>query len=52
MEMSGQLHAPVAFPPGKYPPLPTEYEVWWAPELLWTLWSREIFFLPVSRLYS
>jgi hypothetical protein len=29
MEVSGQLHAPAALPPGKKPPVPTEQEAGW-----------------------
>jgi len=35
MEMSGQLHAPAALLP-----VPTELEVGWAPEPVWTRWRR------------
>jgi hypothetical protein len=40
MEVSGQLHAPAALPPGK-PPVPSGYEAGWAPEPVWALWSGE-----------
>jgi hypothetical protein len=39
MELSGQLHAPVALPPGKQPPVRTESEV--GSEPVWTLWSGQ-----------
>jgi len=29
MEVSGQLHAPAALPPGKEPLVPVEYEAGW-----------------------
>jgi hypothetical protein len=32
MEVSGQLHAPDALPPGKEPPVPIGQEAGWAPE--------------------
>jgi hypothetical protein len=41
MEVSGQLQAPAAQPPGKQPPVPIVYEAGWAPGLVWTLWRRE-----------
>jgi hypothetical protein len=41
MEVSGQLHAPVALPPRKEPLVPIEYEVGWSPEPVWTIWRRE-----------
>jgi hypothetical protein len=34
MEVSGQLHAPAALPPGKIPV--TEWGVWRASEPVWT----------------
>jgi hypothetical protein len=36
MEVSGQLHGPAALPS-----VPTGQEAGWAPEPIWTLWSRE-----------
>jgi hypothetical protein len=41
--MSGQLHAPIALPPGKVPPVPIGLEAGWAPELIWTTWRSENF---------
>jgi hypothetical protein len=38
MEVSGQLHAPAALPPGKETPVSTGYEAEWAPEPFWTRW--------------
>jgi len=32
MEVSGQLNAATAFPPGKELPIPIQYEAGWAPE--------------------
>jgi hypothetical protein len=43
MELSGQLHASAALPPGK--------EFGWAPKPVWTLWRREKF-LPLPGLES
>jgi hypothetical protein len=41
MDVSGQFHAPAAFPPGKSPLVPIEQEVRWAPEHVWTLLRTE-----------
>jgi hypothetical protein len=41
LEVSGQLHAPAALPPGKEPRVPTGYEVGWTPEPGWKTWRRE-----------
>jgi hypothetical protein len=41
MEVSGQLHAPAALPPGKEPHLPVEQEAGWAPEPVWATWRSE-----------
>jgi hypothetical protein len=41
LEVSGQLHAPAALPPGKEPPVPFEYEVGWTAEPVWTIWRSE-----------
>jgi hypothetical protein len=38
MEVSGQLHAPAALPPGKGPLVPIGQEAGWAPEPFWTRW--------------
>jgi hypothetical protein len=38
--MSGQLHCPVALPPGKEPPIPIGYEVGWTAEPAWTIWRQ------------
>jgi hypothetical protein len=43
MEVSGQLHAPAALHLGRELPFPVVEETWWAPEPVWTLWSREKF---------
>jgi hypothetical protein len=40
MEVSSQIHAPVALPPGKKPPVLIGKEAGWAPEPVWTLLSR------------
>lgn len=39
--VSGQLQALVVLPPGKEPPVPSEYEVGWAPDLVLKLWRIE-----------
>ena len=44
--MSGQYHSLIALPLGKKTPVPTEQEFGWAPELVWTLWTREKFLPP------
>jgi hypothetical protein len=41
LELSGQLHAPAALPPGKEPPVPIGEEGRWTPEPVWTTWRRE-----------
>jgi hypothetical protein len=41
MEVSGQLHAPAALPPGKDPPVPNGQEAGWAPESFWTQLRRD-----------
>jgi hypothetical protein len=41
MEVRDQLHSPYALPPGKDLPVPNGYEVGWASEPGWRLWSRE-----------
>jgi hypothetical protein len=41
MDVSGQLRAPAALPPGKEPPVPIGQEAECAPESVWTLWRRE-----------
>jgi hypothetical protein len=41
MEVSGQLHASAALPPGIEPPVPFGYDAEWASVLVWTLWRRE-----------
>jgi hypothetical protein len=41
MEVSGELHAPAALPPGKEPPVPVGYDAGWATEQVWTTWRRE-----------
>jgi hypothetical protein len=37
MEVSIQLHEPVALPPGKEPPVSIGQEAGWAPEADWRL---------------
>jgi hypothetical protein len=36
--VSGQLHAPAAFFPAKWPPLPIVEETGWTPGPIWTIW--------------
>jgi hypothetical protein len=36
MEVSGQIHAPAALPPGKEPLVTTGKEAGWAPDPVWT----------------
>jgi hypothetical protein len=48
MEVSSQLHAPAALPPGTELPVPIEYEAGWAPEPVWTRWWREKFPVPAG----
>jgi hypothetical protein len=49
MEVSGQLQAPAALPPGKEPPVPFGEEAGWAPEPVWTQWWREKFPAPAGN---
>jgi hypothetical protein len=42
MEVSGQLHAPAVYPPGKEPPEPIGQEAGWAPKQVWTLWRKKL----------
>ena len=41
MRVSDQLHTPPVLHPGKDPPITTEQEAVWAPELVWTSWRRK-----------
>jgi hypothetical protein len=41
MDVSHQLHAPAALPPRKQTRVPILQEAVWAPEPVWTLWSRD-----------
>jgi hypothetical protein len=49
MEVSGQLHAPAALPPGKNSLVPIGQEAGWAPEPFWTRWWREKFPAPAGN---
>jgi hypothetical protein len=41
MEVNGQLYTPASLSPRKESLVPIGYEAEWAPEPVWTLWSRE-----------
>jgi len=41
MFVNGQLHAPIALPPGKEPPVRIGYEAGWDPEPVWTRWQNK-----------
>jgi hypothetical protein len=41
MAMSDRLHAPTALSPEKQPPVPIGQKAKWAPEPVWTLWTKE-----------
>jgi hypothetical protein len=47
MEVSGQLHAPVALPPGKQPSVTIVQEAGLAPETFLILWRIEKNLLPL-----
>jgi hypothetical protein len=47
--VSGQLHAPVALPPGKEPLVSIGQEAGWTPEPFWTRWWREKFPAPAGN---
>jgi hypothetical protein len=49
MEVSDQLDAPAALSAGKVSPVPVGLEAGWAPEPVWTLWSKEKN-LPLQRI--
>jgi hypothetical protein len=49
MEVSGQLHAPAALPPGKWHPVHISHEAGWAPEPVCTLLRREKSYPAVNR---
>jgi hypothetical protein len=49
MEVSGQTLAPAALPQKKQPPVPIVEEAGWAPEPVWTLWSKEKCLVPTGN---
>jgi hypothetical protein len=49
MEKSGQLHAPGSFTPRKEPQVLIGKEAGWAPEPVWTTWSREKSIAPAGN---
>jgi hypothetical protein len=49
MEVSGQLYAPAALPPGREPPVPIVWKAGWGSELVWTLWGENNLF-PLPRI--
>jgi hypothetical protein len=49
MEVGGQLHASVALLPGKQPHVPIGQVTGWAPEPVWTLWSKDKSLAPVGN---
>jgi hypothetical protein len=49
VEVSGQLHASVALPPGKETSIPIGLEVMWAPQPVWTQWIGEKSFAPARN---
>lgn len=46
--MNSQPHAPVVLPRGKEVAVPMEQEAGWAPEPMWTIWSREKSVVPAA----
>jgi len=49
MEVSGQLHAPAALPPGEEASVPTQQEAGWSPEPVWTQWRTGKFSFPATK---
>jgi hypothetical protein len=49
MEVSGQLHASAASPPGKELAVPIRYEAVWALEPVWTMKSTEKILAPAGN---
>jgi hypothetical protein len=41
LEVSGQLYAPAASPPGEEPPVLIGQDIGWTSKLVWTTWRRE-----------
>jgi hypothetical protein len=52
MEVSGQLHAPVALPLGKEPLVPIGQEAGWASQSVYTLWEVKRNLLLLSGIES
>jgi hypothetical protein len=52
MEVSGQLHTPVAIAKRKEPLVPIVKEDGWASETFWTLWKRRNFCVVIVRIIS
>jgi len=48
MQANGHLHTPALYPHGRHP-LAIEYEVGWAPNLIWTLQRRDISLTPTEH---
>jgi hypothetical protein len=47
--VGGQLHAPIALPPGKGHPIHIGYEAGWALEPVLTLWRKEKYLAPAGN---
>jgi hypothetical protein len=47
--VNGLLYTPASLPPEKEPVVPIGYEAGWAPEPVWTLWSRRKSLAPAKN---